>query len=304
MHLIEPNQDYRNGPLQNNENTSVEELREAAVQHYDACYWDYLFAWSGRNDLALHYGYWDEQTKSHSQSLLNKNQKLYDAAKIQPDDYVLDAGCGIGGSSIWMAKNHGNNLKAITISAKQAFHAGQHAKRHGVGEHIDFEVSDFCNTPYADETFDIVWGLESVCHALDKGDFIREAFRILRKGGRLVVCDGFLTKREIEDADWPAVVDCLNGWAVPNLCLRAEFAKLLTDNQFNNVEYQDITEQTLPSADYMYKVAKRLEPVQKFSRWLGLRSETQTANFKVGLAQHHLFHNKIVEYGIFTAQKI
>mgnify|MGYP000196777673 CR=1 FL=1 len=303
MHTIEPGQDYRNGPLQNNENTSAEALREAAVRHYDACYWDYLFAWSSRNDLALHYGYWDETTRSHSDSLLRKNQKLYEAAAIQAEDYVLDAGCGIGGSSIWMAKNHNNRLKAITISAKQAYYAGQHAKRHGVANNVDFEVSDFCKTPYADETFDIVWGLESVCHALDKADFIREAYRVLRKGGRLVVCDGFLTKREIADQDWPAVVDCLNGWAVPNLCLRDEFAGLLAEQKFTNVKFDDITEQTLPSADYMYKVAKRLQPMQKLSQWLGLRSETQTANFKVGLAQHHLFHSNIVEYGIFTAQK-
>ncbi|MCF7970234.1 MAG: methyltransferase domain-containing protein, partial [Methylococcaceae bacterium] len=212
-------------------------------------------------------------------------------------------GCGIGGSSIWMAKNHGNKMKAITISAKQAHYASLHAKRHGVAELVEFDVSDFCNTPYPDESFDVVWGLESVCHALDKGDFLREAYRLLRKGGRVVVCDGFLTKSEISDQDWPFVVDCLNGWAVPNLCLRAEFEQLLSDNKFAQIKYDDITEQTMPSADYMYKVAKRLQPVQKISRWLGLRSETQTANFKVGLAQHHLFHNNLVEYGIFTAQK-
>ncbi|OQK16388.1 methyltransferase type 11 [Methyloprofundus sedimenti] len=301
MYYIEPNQDYR---TQSTHDDSAEELREAAVKHYDACYRDYLFAWSGRDDLALHYGYWDENTRSHSESLLNKNQKLYEAADIKPSDYVLDAGCGIGGSSIWMAKNHANHLKAITISAKQAYYAGRHAKRHGVAENIDFEVSDFCATPYADETFDIVWGLESVCHALNKADFIREAFRILKKGGRLVVCDGFLMQREIADEDWPAMVDCLDGWAVPNLCLRKEFAQLLIDQGFSNIKYDDITEQTLPSADYMYKVAKRLQPVQKISQWLGLRSETQTANFKVGLAQHHLFHNNLVEYGIFSAEKL
>ncbi len=303
MHIIKPNQDYRDGPLQSDANASPEALRADAVRHYDACYWDYLFAWSNRNDLALHYGYWDKNTKSHTQSLLNKNQKLYDAAGIKPEDKVLDAGCGIGGSSIWMAKNHGNTMKAITISAKQAHYAGLHAKRHGVAELVEFDVSDFCNTPYPDESFDVVWGLESVCHALDKGDFLREAYRLLRKGGRVVVCDGFLTKTEISDQDWPFMVDCLNGWAVPNLCLRAEFEQLLIDNKFEQVKYDDITEQTMPSADYMYKVAKRLEPVQKISQWLGMRSKTQTANFKVGLAQHHLFHNKLVEYGIFTAQK-
>ena len=301
MHYIEPNQDYRSHSTNND---SAETLREAAVKHYDACYWDYLFAWSGRNDLALHYGYWDENTHSHTQSLLNKNQKLYEAADIKSSDYVLDAGCGIGGSSIWMAKNHANNLKAITISAKQAYYAGRHAKRHGVAEQIDFEVSDFCQTPYADETFDIVWGLESICHALNKADFIREAFRVLKKGGRLVVCDGFLMQREVADEDWPAMVDCLDGWAVPNLCVRDEFTHILSDQGFANIKYDDITEQTLPSAEYMYKVAKRLEPVQKISQLLGLRSETQTANFKVGLAQLHLFQNKLVEYGIFSAQKV
>ena len=301
MHFIEPNQDYRS---QSSEDISAEALQEAAIKHYDACYWDYLFAWSSRNDLALHYGYWDENTRSHSESLLNKNQKLYEAAEIKSSDYVLDAGCGIGGSSIWMAKNHANHLKAITISAKQAYYAAQHAKRHGVADNIDFEVSDFCATPYADETFDIVWGLESVCHALNKADFLREAFRVLKKGGRLVVCDGFLMQREIADADWPAMLDCLDGWAVPNLCVRTEFAQLLREQGFADIKYDDITKQTEPSADYMYKVTKRLEPVQKISQWLGLRSETQTANFKVGLAQQHLFQNKLVEYGIFTAKKM
>lgn len=303
MHYIEPNQDYRDSTLREDTELSVKELKADAEKHYDDCYNDYLFAWCNKENLALHYGYWDENTSSHHQALINKNQVLYDLAGISSTDHVLDAGCGIGGSSIWMAKQHGNQMTAITISKQQTVHAAQHAKRQGVSEKTDFQVSDFCNTPFKDESFDVIWGLESICHALNKGDFLKEAFRLLKPGGRIVVCDGFITRREFDDSEWEDIVTCLNGWAVPNLCSRDEFTHLLEENKFSNINYKDITPETLPSADYMYKVAKRLKPVQLLTQWLGLRSKAQTANFKVGIAQHRLFKDQLVEYGIFTATK-
>ncbi|CAG1022640.1 methyltransferase domain-containing protein [Methylomonas sp. LL1] len=304
MYTVEPNQDYRDQSLRHNTELSREELKSDATKHYDECYRDYLFAWCNRDNLALHYGYWDE-TKPYDQhrALLNKNQVLYEKAGIQPGDKVLDAGCGIGGSSIWMAKHYHNQVTGITISAKQADYAGQHARRHGVSELVNFEVADFCQTPFADESFDAVWALESSCHALNKADFLREAWRVLKTGGRLVVCDGFLLQRQFNEQQWRAVVTCLNGWAVPNLCSRDEFTQLLQTQAFQSIQCHDITDQTLPSADYMYKVAKRLQPVQKFSQWLGLRTQAQTANYLVGLAQHQLFSEKLTEYLIFTARK-
>jgi len=303
MHYLQPNQDYRDSSLRKDTELSVDELKADAEKHYDDCYNDYLFAWCNKENLALHYGYWDDKTKSHHQALINKNQILYDLADISSNDHVLDAGCGIGGSSIWMAKQHGNRMTAITISKQQTIHAAQHATRQGVADKTDFQVSDFCQTPFEDESFDVIWGLESVCHALNKGDFLKEAFRLLRPGGRIVVCDGFITRREFSDDEWQDIVTCLNGWAVPNLCGRDEFTQLLEQNNFKKIAYTDITEQTLPSADYMFKVANRLKPVQLLTQWLGLRSKAQTANFKVGIAQHRLFTDQLVEYGIFTATK-
>ncbi len=303
MHYLEPNQDYRDSTLRKGTELSVDELKADAEKHYDDCYHDYLFAWCNKENLALHYGYWDAQTKSHHQALLNKNQVLYDAAEISSADHVLDAGCGIGGSSIWMAKKHGNQMTAITISKQQTEYAAHHAIRQGVADKTDFQVSDFCATPFKDESFDVVWGLESVCHALNKGDFLKEAFRLLRPGGRIVVCDGFIQRREFSDDEWTDIVTCLNGWAVPNLCARDEFNQLLEQSNFTNISYRDITKETLPSADYMYKVAKRLKPVQLITQWLGLRTKAQTANYKVGIAQHRLFTDDLVEYGIFTATK-
>ncbi|WP_347986950.1 methyltransferase domain-containing protein [Methylomonas sp. AM2-LC] len=304
MYTLEPNKDYRDLRLSQTPELMGAELQADTAKHYDDCYHDYLLAWCNMDNLALHYGYWDEpKPYQQHQALLNKNRILYESAGIQASDKVLDAGCGIGGSSIWLAKQHGNTVTGITISSKQAMYAQQHARRHGVADRVSFQVADFCATPYADACFDVVWALESSCHALNKADFLREAYRVLRPGGRLVVCDGFLLQRQFSEEQWQAVVTCLNGWAVPNLCSRIEFTELLTNQQFQGIQCLDITAQTLPSADYMYKVAKRLQPVQKISQWLGLRSKAQTANYLVGLAQHRLFTDKLTEYCIFTAQK-
>jgi cyclopropane fatty-acyl-phospholipid synthase-like methyltransferase len=299
MYSLEPNKDYRDQRF-----SQSAELKADAAKHYDECYQDYLLAWCNLDNLALHYGYWDENKpyKQH-QALLNKNRILYETAGIKPQDHVLDAGCGIGGSSIWMAKQHGNQVTGITISAKQASYAREHAHRHGVAERVNFQVADFCATPFAEAAFDVVWALESSCHALNKADFLREAYRVLKPGGRLIVCDGFLLQRQFTEQQWQAVVTCLNGWAVPNLCARQEFSALLQFQQFQAIQCLDITSQTLASADYMYKVAKWLQPVQKLSQWLGLRSKAQTANYQVGLAQHQLFRENLTEYCIFTAQK-
>ncbi len=302
-YILEPNRDYRD-LIHHDNNTVDDPLRADTARHYDECYQDYLFAWCNRDNLALHYGYWDEaKPYDQHQALLNKNQVLYDKAGIRPDDSVLDAGCGIGGSSIWMAKQHGNRVTGITISNKQADYARRHARRHGVAELVNFEVADFCATPFADASFDVIWALESSCHALNKGDFLREAWRLLKPCGKIVVCDGFLLQRQFNESQWQAVVTCLNGWAVPNLCARDEFTGLLEKQGFQSVQCHDITAETLPSADYMYKVAKRLQPVQKISQWLGLRTKAQTANYLVGLAQHQLFSEKLTEYCIFTARK-
>ncbi len=304
MYILEPNRDYRDFNPAQEAGDDRSALQAAAARHYDECYFDYLFAWCNRDNLALHYGFWDvDKPYRQHEALLRKNQVLYEWGCVETGHRVLDAGCGIGGSSIWMAKQHGNRVTGVTISAKQAYYATQHAKRHGVAELVDFQVADFCAMPFADASFDVVWALESSCHALNKADFLAEAFRVLRSGGRLIVCDGFLLRRSFDARQWREVKVCLNGWAVPNLCARDEFAALLARQGFDNAKVYDITEQTMPSVRHMYRVAKRLRPVQWLSRRLGLRTGAQTANYQVGLAQQVLFDEKLTEYCIFTAGK-
>lgn len=301
---LEPDQDYRDDSLSKNSDISERELVEDTAQHFEDCHNDYLFAWCNSDNLAFHYGYWDSpKPYNQHQALINKNQLLYDKVVIQPSDRVLDAGCGIGGSAIWMAKNFKNKVTGITLSGLQVGYATKQAKRNNVSDLADFVKTDFCHTPFEDESFDVIWAAESVCHTQYKGAFLKEAYRLLRKNGRIVYCDAFMMQREFNEEQWQTMMEFFNGWAVPNLCYCDQFEGLLKENNFQNIELTYIHEQTIQSAEYMYKVTKRLYPVQKISQWLGLRTKAQTANYYAGLAQYDMFQNRYAEYCVFTATK-
>ena len=301
---IEADIDYRDDSLSKQLDIKQRQLEEDTAQHFEDCHQDYLFAWCNQDNLAFHYGYWDsDKPYQQHQALMNKNQLLYDKVAITPQDRVLDAGCGIGGSSIWMAKQFKNQAVGITISAKQVAYAKKQAKRKGVADLTDFEVANYCDMPFEDESFDVVWAAESVCHTTRKGDFLKEAYRVLKKGGRLVYCDAFMMQKGFSDSEWLTMMQFFNGWAVPNLCYCDHFELLLQGSGFKEIELDYIHEQTIQSAEYMHQMANRLHPIQKVSQWLGLRSKAQTANFYAGIAQYDMFRQRFAEYCVFTAIK-
>lgn len=303
-YYLERNKDYHHKDAGRNDDSSTDNLLKDTVEYYEDCHNDYLFAWCNTNNLALHYGYWDEDKPyDHHQALLNTNRELYKAANIQSSERVLDAGCGLGGSSLWMAAEHGNTVTGITLSGKQADYAAKKAKSRKLDDKVDFQIANFCETPFEDESFDVVWALESSCYALNKADFIKEAYRVLKKGGRLALCDAFMLRREFNEQEWQTVMEFLNGWMVPNLSDREEMISVFEETGFESHQVIDISQQVLPSSVYMYQTAKKLAPVQKISQWLRLRSETQTGNYQVGFAQYDFFHKRMAEYCIFTATK-
>lgn len=295
MTLLNPGQDYRS--------SDTATLRDDIVRYYNECYWDYRTSWLDSRNLAIHYGYWDEATRSHSQALINMNRVLADTAAIAPGERVLDAGCGIGGSSIWLAENRGVRVTGITLSDLQVSQARHNAAQRGVSDRVDFQTADFCATPFESESFDVVWAIESICHALDKRDVIREACRLLRPGGRLVCSDGYALKREYSEAEWKVIRTCLDGWQIPNLALPEEFQTWLAEAGLTAIRFRDITPHILPSSRRLYQTARLTRPMQTVMGWLGLRTAAQTGNFHTALNQYLVFNDAMGCYGIFCATR-
>jgi tocopherol O-methyltransferase len=273
------------------------------VDYYKATENAYKDSWDLENSLSIHYGYYDDKVKSFPQSLLRMNEIMMEAVGITNRDKVLDAGCGIGGSSIFLAGKLGCHVTGITLSERQAQLATKNAQERKLNGLTRFEVMDYCNTSFGSESFDVIWGCESICYADDKEKFIREAFRLLKQGGRLVVADGFVTK--FENNEHPVIRQWLDGWQVNYLETPERFNQFMQQAGFGEISCRNISSYTRRSSRRLlrfYYLASLYVAWKKLS-FSNRATEMQKNNIRACKYQYYGMQKALWQYWLFTARK-
>lgn len=273
------------------------------ARYYDLSEVHYRRFWNLDKSRSLHYGYWDAGTKTFHEALLNVNKVMADLARIKNGDHVLDAGCGVGGSSIWLATEKNCTVTGISLNARQIQKANAYAQQAGLGGKVHFEQNDYNHTGYADASFDVVWGIESICYANDKSVFIREAYRLLKKGGRLIVTDFFKTNN-LQGKDADAVKTWAHGWAINDFATAEDFQQQLTDAGFHSIQQHDASEAIMPSAKRLYRAYFVGKPVAVLYRLLYPNATVLSGkNVNTAYQQYYTLKKGLWKYKIFVAEK-
>ncbi len=153
-------------------------------EHYDRLSRFYRFFWGEH----IHHGYWDERSRTPAQAQVRLMEELALAARVPRGATVLDIGCGLGGSALWLAKYFGCDVTGYTISPVQARLATRTAKARGLSARARFELVDANQWRPIAESVDLIWIMESSEHFRDKADFFARCARALKPGGKLAVC--------------------------------------------------------------------------------------------------------------------
>jgi tocopherol O-methyltransferase len=193
--------------------STMQVLKDRIKLHYDLASDYYLSLWGEH----IHHGYWptkeSEATQTKEEAQTNLIQLLLDISKVLPKSSVLDVGCGIGGTSRYLASKHGSFVTGITISTKQVEIANRLTKAavedgpsrsdvsedHGFVELGDGKVKfleldaekmdDFFSNQQG--SFDAVWISEALSHFPNKALFFENVMKVLKPGGKLVLADWF-----------------------------------------------------------------------------------------------------------------
>ncbi len=161
-----------------------------------------------------------------------------------PPQNIIDVGCGIGGSTLHLAQKFGCKATGITLSPVQASRAKERAAEASLDNRVKFEVTNALAMPFTDNSFDLVWSLESGEHMPDKAKFLAECYRVLKPGGKMILATwchretnslaGDLTADEIAHLKEIYRVYCL-----PYVISLSEYVAIASECGFKNLKADD-----------------------------------------------------------------
>lgn len=118
---------------------------------------------------------------------LRSTEALAALAGIAKETRVLDAGCGVGGSSRFLADRFGCRVAAMDLTEEYVDAAARLNALCGLDRQISVRQGSVTELPYEDGSFDLVWCQNVTMNVADKPRMFAEAFRVLATGGRYAV---------------------------------------------------------------------------------------------------------------------
>lgn len=221
-------------------------------RYYEEAGPDYA-TWSP--NFNMHFGCfrWGMNPLRREAMLEQMNQEVMHRLHLSPatSARVFDMGCGLGTTLRSFARllPHAD-LNGITLVPWQLEQGRRLNQSSPEGARITLSLGDYERTSQPSQSFDAVYAIESSCYApgANKSSFLKEAHRLLRPGGRIVIADGFLGPGKLRGPQKSLYRRLCECWVIDQLGEVDKVAVELKHLGFEDVTVERIQARVNPSA--------------------------------------------------------
>ena len=273
------------------------QTKRSIAHHYDSLSDFYLEIWGEH----VHHGLWLDGKETADEAVLRLITVVADEARIGAGTRVCDIGCGYGGTARELVNRYGASVVGFTISPAQCDFA---RKRAGGDDNPEYRLQDWLENQLAAGSQDAALSIESSEHMEDKPAFFREVARVLRRGGRAVICAWLAAEHprpwQVRHLLEPI---CREG-RLPSMGSESDYRRLFEDAGMTVESFQDVSakvKKTWPLC--IGRFIKGLATRASYRQFM-LRAGNQDRVFaKTLLRLWAAYETKSMRYGIFTAVK-
>ncbi|NJK33711.1 MAG: methyltransferase domain-containing protein [Oscillatoriales cyanobacterium SM2_2_1] len=206
----------------------------------------------------LHHGYYEPHElavqKDRRQAQIDLMLQLLRWGNVRErrPQRILDLGCGVGGSALFLANYLQAEVVGVTLSPYQAARATIRARELGLSERVTVQVADAMDLPWGDRQFDLVWALESAEHMPDKAKFLGECQRVLRPGGQVLIatwCHRSVQDRPLTTREQELLHRIYEIYCLPYVIALNDYGALAQVQNWQNIELGDWTTPVAPFWD-------------------------------------------------------
>lgn len=283
---------------------SRETLNSGIASFYDASTGLWEDMWGDH----LHHGYYGQTDSSHPpsnrQAQIDMIENVLAWAGVEEVYHMVDVGCGLGGSSRHIARKYGCDAQGVTLSPYQATRGNEISEAQGLADRVSLQVADALDQPFDDNSFDLVWSLESGEHMPDKERFVDELVRVAMPGGRVIIVTW--CHRVLEDgeagltADEQALLDDIcDAYFLPQWCSVERYRELFEKHGMEGIRIADWSTEVSPFWGEVIKSALSIRGIVGLCRagWTTLKGALVMPLMARGLK------NGLVKFVLITGTK-
>ncbi|MDM8526740.1 methyltransferase domain-containing protein [Anaerolineales bacterium HSG24] len=275
--------------------------------------YQYLSQWSDMESY-LNVGYsrlgqYHLHTNSHKR-LINRLAHglldLHDQSVHAGDRHLLDVASGRGGAAVYASQRHGLTVTGVDITPYNAHRATQNARQKQVWSQVRFNMGSADSLPFHDDSFSLVWSIESPAHFPNKPAFLSEVSRVLKPDGCFTFADLLAVDEVVNASDENRQIYArfIEMWDVPYLETVDSYKHILDEMGLQIQRMEIVTPYNLDilnrDCTLFLWLSKSTWLYNQYKQFLKLRTGANLDNvYEHVLASYNALNIGMIDYGLF-----